>query len=49
MPAPPPQPRHRKNAAEWLMWFALQPVRWALLCRSGFRALPKPDGGDDER
>jgi hypothetical protein len=19
---------HRKNAAEWLMWIALQPIRW---------------------
>ena len=24
---------HRKNAAEWLMWVVLQPVRWWLLLR----------------
>ena len=22
--------RHRKNAAEWIMWVALQPVAWFL-------------------
>ena len=25
------EPRHRKNAAEWVMWTALQPVVW--VCR----------------
>jgi len=24
----PSQVPHRKNAAEWAMWIALQPVRW---------------------
>jgi len=26
-------PPHRKNAAEWIMWIVLQPVRWFLLLR----------------
>ena len=25
-----PEPRHRKNAAEWLMWIALWPIAWAV-------------------
>jgi hypothetical protein len=41
---------HRKNAAEWAMWVALQPLRWFLILRTrlaGRHAAPDRLQADD--
>jgi hypothetical protein len=40
---------HRKNAAEWLMWVALQPLRWILLSWSKADARASDPGAPDGR
>jgi hypothetical protein len=40
---------HRKNAAEWVMWVALQPVRWFLLLRTMADRRTSRSGAPDGR
>jgi hypothetical protein len=47
-PDPHPIP-HRKNAAEWVMWVALQPVRWFLLLRTMVDRRTSRSGAPDGR
>jgi hypothetical protein len=41
--------RHRKNAAEWVMWVLFQPIRWFLIGRSKLHDATGDKGGAGDR